>query len=221
MNHSWKMNRSAKGESFMKRWIVQEKVNHTWKGDSYMKGESYIKRWIIHEKVNHQQKVNHSWKGESFIQKVNQKVIHTWKGKSYIKRWVFSNIWFTFSCMIHLFMNDPPFVKDSPFHAWFTFSWMIHLFMYESPIHFMYDSSFLERWIFHEHFLMWTFSWKGESPFHLLFTFHHDSGMHVKETSKGERCMKRWIIHEKVNRSAKGESFRNMWKSHQKVKRAR
>ena len=55
-------------------------------------------------------------------------------------------------------------------------------------------------------------TWKGE-----MFCKRWIIQEYVKETSKGETCMKGDSYMNKMNHSAKGESFRNRWMTHEKV----
>ena len=133
------MNHSCKGDSpsYMKRWIIQQKVNHSGICESHIWGWNVIHlfMWMIH--------LNHSCMNHAFHWK-DSPLSHEWFTSSFMN-YLFTiyflvydspfHVWFTFS------MNDSPFDDDSPFHLLITFScmihlsWMIHLFMNDSPFH--------------------------------------------------------------------------------------
>ena len=143
---------STKGESFMNRWIMHEKVNHTWKGESYIRSESYMKGWIVLQKVNYSgicerdikrwkmhEKVNHTWK-VNHQQKVNdswhQKV--KWKGESYMKTWIIQQK------VNHTKVKSMKIIQMKRWiHTWKGESYMKRWIIYEV-------GERMKRWIMHE-----------------------------------------------------------------------
>ena len=186
MNHTCKVNRLAKGESFRNMWIHIEKV---------------CKRWIIHQKVNVQEKMNHMKRWIMFH--LLKRCLITWflnespfaKGESPFhgicewftwRRNVHDDVNYTFSCMIHLLRwiihgkvnhreEDVWIIDWKGDHTWKG----DHLFVYiQNPV-----TSYIKK--IHEKV---NHTWKGES-FSRRWIIHE----------KGESCMKRWIIHQSVN----------------------
>ena len=122
----------------MWRCIIHHKVNGSWDDSPFHEkvihinadDSSYIKRCIIH------QQVNHTWKVDSpFVERFTFSGIRNspkrrgvWfmfsSDDSLFIDYSTLNLWFTFSCMIHICKNDSPFGRIiQPFQVWITSSW--------------------------------------------------------------------------------------------------